>query len=172
MRSAIFYLAPIIFQQLPDWQTCNRIALYLATDGEIDTGPLARLVLAAGKALYLPVIQADRRLLFARWDGTADTLVANKYGIGEPGADSERVLAADLDCIALPLVAWSPDGTRLGMGGGYYDRTLADADAALVKIGLGYELQRQDILPGEDWDIKMDFVATEAGLYPCASEER
>ncbi|WP_066057250.1 5-formyltetrahydrofolate cyclo-ligase [Halioglobus sp. HI00S01] len=152
--------------QLPDWHLLQRIGLYLAADGEIDPSLLAEQLLTEGKQVYLPVIQDDKTLQFGRWQGSADELIANRYGISEPRPESTRAATVTLDCICLPLVAWSETGKRLGMGGGYYDRTLADLSGPL-RVGLGYEMQREDALPGDAWDVDLDFVATEAALYRC-----
>lgn len=155
--------------RLPEWQTFHSIALYLATDGEIETSVISELALAAGKGVYLPVVAQGGTLEFARWSGTSEGTQLNQYGIREPDAHSPRIATEALDCICLPLVGWSTNGSRLGMGGGYYDRTLADA-AGTIKIGLGFELQRQDTLPRESWDVRLDFVATETNLYSCKEQ--
>ncbi len=151
-------------KSLPQWQDATRIALYLSQDGEVDTGPVADLARSEDKALYLPVLAADQHMDFARWE-TGAVLVPNRYGIPEPSAEVPRVSAAELDVICLPLVAWTPAGDRLGMGGGYYDRTLAGA--AALKVGLAYELQQRDVLPREAWDVGLNFVATESALHKC-----
>jgi 5-formyltetrahydrofolate cyclo-ligase len=74
-----------------------------------------------------------------------------------------------LDIILLPLVAWDTQGHRLGMGGGYYDRSLAGVQN-VIKVGLALELQKVEALVTEPWDIRMDFVATENGLIQCQGE--
>ncbi|QFU77504.1 5-formyltetrahydrofolate cyclo-ligase [Halioglobus maricola] len=155
--------------RLPGWQSFQGIALYLATDGEIDTSAISELVLAAGKRLYLPVVAEGGTLEFARWGGTTKGTQLNRYGIREPDTHSPRIATEALDCICLPLVGWSTDGSRLGMGGGYYDRTLANATGP-IKTGLGFELQRQETLPRESWDVRLDFVATETNLYSCKEQ--
>ena len=151
-------------KNLPQWQGATRIALYLSQDGEVDTGPVAKLARSENKALYLPVLAQDQHMDFARWESGA-VLVPNRYGIPEPSAEVPRVSTAELDLVCLPLVAWTQAGDRLGMGGGYYDRTLAGA--AALKVGLAYELQQRAELPREAWDIGLNFVATESALHKC-----
>ena len=149
----------------PHWTGARRVALYIANDSEMDTAPLAALCRDAGKLLYLPVMQADKTLSFAAWD--ADTaLLRNSYGIDEPPASAARVAAADLDIIVLPLVGWDRQGTRLGMGGGYYDRSLAGVSGPVL-AGLAYAMQESAGLPRDQSDVPLDIVVTEDGVHCC-----
>jgi 5-formyltetrahydrofolate cyclo-ligase len=133
----------------------------------MDTGPLAMDCRAQGKSLYLPVIRDDLSLQFALWVEDQD-LVTNRFGIPEPGEGSPRIGAADLDIVFMPLVGWDPVGHRLGMGGGFYDRTLAGVQGP-VRVGLAYDCQRSERIPPEPWDISMAFVVTETALYRCGA---
>jgi len=151
--------------QLPGWPGARRIALYLAADGEIDTAPLGELGRKQGKQLYLPVIEADNHLNFATWL-PGSTLSANRFGIPEPPGDAKRCAITSLDIIFLPLVGWDVQGGRLGMGGGFYDRTLDGVSGPLL-VGLAHTNQQVDRIPREDWDIPLDFIATDTALYCC-----
>jgi 5-formyltetrahydrofolate cyclo-ligase len=151
--------------RIPDWPGAQRIALYLAADGEIDPGPLGALAHTQGKQLFLPVIKSDNSLSFAAWL-TRDSLLVNRYGIPEPPAHARRCPVADLDIIFLPLVGWDAQGGRLGMGGGFYDRSLSGVTDPLL-VGLAHSSQQVDCIPREDWDISLDFIATEASLHCC-----
>lgn len=154
---------------LPHWAQLSNVAIYLATDCEADPQPLARRALEQGKHLFLPVIQAKRTLQFARWE-PGDSLIKNTFGIGEPAAHIQRVTAATMDLICLPLVGWSSAGTRLGMGGGFYDRTLTSASDT-IRLGLGYNCQHSADIPREHWDVGLHWVATESGLHQCSSTD-
>lgn len=151
--------------QLPHWSDASRIALYMACDGEIDTAPLIAGCLSAGKNVFLPVIRSQNLLEFAAWR-EGDTLVANRYGIPEPGPEAQRCTTAALDIIALPLVAWDQLGGRLGMGAGFYDRALAGTRGSLL-VGLAHSLQELPEVPRDDWDVPLDFVVTEVALHCC-----
>ena len=150
---------------IPDWPGAQRIALYLAADGEIDPGPLGALAHTQGKQLFLPVIKPDNSLSFAAWL-TQDSLLVNRYGIPEPPAHARRCPATDLDIIFLPLVGWDARGGRLGMGGGFYDRSLSGVTGPLL-VGLAHSSQQVDRIPRDNWDISLDFIATEASLHCC-----
>lgn len=150
---------------LPQLAQVARCAFYLAADGEIETSFLADHCRRAGHTLYLPVIQADNSLEFALWEpGT--TLATNRYGIGEPPCTAPRLLTRDLDIVFLPLVGWDRQGRRLGMGGGFYDRSLAGVSGPVL-VGLAHDCQEVAEIPGDEWDVKLDYVATPGRLLRC-----
>ena len=148
---------------LPIWTNAQYIALYLAADGEIDTRPLEKLARNLGKQLFLPVISGDDLLSFARWNAD-DSLANNRYNIPEPPAEATRCPVSDLDIIFLPLVGWDLSGGRLGMGGGFYDRTLSGTSGPVL-VGLAHEMQQVEKVPQETWDVALDYIATDAALY-------
>jgi 5-formyltetrahydrofolate cyclo-ligase len=150
---------------LPHWATAQRIALYLASDGEIGTSELASIARKQGKQLFLPTLGTEGRLAFARWD-TDMRLSVNRYNIPEPPVGTECCPVSELDVIFLPVVGWDMRGGRLGMGGGYYDRTLAGIIGPVL-VGLAHACQQVDHIPSDSWDIVLDYVATDAGLYRC-----
>ncbi len=155
--------------KLPQWHAVARVALYYAADGEVETDAIARLCRAQGKLTYLPVVLPEKLLAFSRWHENG-VLQANRFGIPEPPADAERCAVAELDVVLLPLVGWDRNGTRLGMGGGFYDRTLADKPQNKpLLVGLGYGQQEVAELPRQSWDVCLDFVITERGLHSVGS---
>ncbi len=148
---------------LPTWTTAQRIALYLAVDGEIDTRPLEQQARLLGKLLFLPAINEDNSLRFVSWHAD-DSLSTNRYNIPEPPTTAMSCPAAKLDIIFLPLVGWDLRGRRLGMGGGFYDRTLSGVAAPLL-VGLAHENQQIAEIPQDSWDVVMDYIATDTALY-------
>ncbi len=149
----------------------RRVAAYLAVGGELDPGPLIERAWALGKTVYLPVLDPlQPRLWFARYR-PGDALAYNRFGIPEPTAgDRRRLPPWALDLVLAPLVAFDAAGTRLGMGGGYYDRTFGYLRARRRwrkphLVGLAYEFQRVPELPRRPWDVALDGCATEHALY-------
>jgi 5-formyltetrahydrofolate cyclo-ligase len=150
----------------------HRIAFYLASRGEIDPHPLMRQALKAGKQVYLPVLRnrPSSALWFARYR-QGDHLCHNRFQIPEPAMHRHRlVMPWSLDMVFVPLVAFDRSGNRLGMGGGYYDRTFAFKHhrshwTGPKLIGLAHEFQRVDQLPVQSWDIPLDSVITEQAIY-------
>ncbi len=144
----------------------THIALYLQQDGELDPYPTIEALWALHKQVYLPVIEKHRnQLKFAAYHPGSEMRL-NRFGIAEPSV-TEFFPIGDIDIVCLPLVAFTEQGQRLGMGGGFYDRTLEKYanNTNLKKIGLAYEFQKQPQLPTETWDQSMDMIVTEKKIY-------
>ncbi len=150
--------------RLPPWADAQHIGVYQAADGEVDTTALAAAMRAGGKTPYLPVVEG-KRLRFAQWRSD-DALTANRFGIGEPHTGLARCDAQALDILCLPVVAWDRSGARLGMGGGYYDRTLEREPRPLL-VGLAHSCQEIETLPRDAWDVALDWVVTESECLRC-----
>ncbi len=154
------------------FQKSRRIALYLPADGEMDTRLILQAVMAQKKRCYLPVLRPGncRRLWFAPYR-PGERLYSNRFGIPEPDIHYHQLISPwGLDLMLLPLVAFDPEGSRLGMGGGFYDRTLSYL--RLRKhwrtpklIGIAHELQKMEFLSRQEWDIPLDGVITEHTFY-------
>jgi 5-formyltetrahydrofolate cyclo-ligase len=150
----------------------RRVAVYLAHDHEADPHEVVGLARRHRCELYLPAITDYRRLRmeFVRYPSGA-RLHPNRYGIGEPErGGTRRIRARDLDLILVPLVAVDARGTRLGSGVGFYDRRLHHLRAGRrwrrpKLIGLAYEFQRVPRLAAQPWDVPLDAVVTERGLF-------
>jgi len=158
------------------FRNSRRIAAYLAADGEMDPLPLMETAWERGKSIYLPVLVpfGHNRLWFAPYR-PGDRLMSNCYGIDEPRiVHRGRVPATALDLVLAPLVAFDAHGNRLGMGGGYYDRSFGFLQRRQHwhkprLLGLAYDFQRVQALPAQAWDVPLAAVATDAGLYPDAT---
>lgn len=158
--------------RLPAFLYSQRIAFYLANDGEIDPEMAMGIAEAAGKDCYLPVLHPlkQNRLYFAR-HRHGDKLVINRFGIQEPPLRGRQIVPPmAIDLILLPLVAFDRQGNRLGMGGGFYDRTLASQHRFTRLIGLAQSCQETDSITQQPWDIPLQAVVTERDIiYPCQS---
>lgn len=153
---------------LPLWPEARWIAGYWPNDGEVDPRPLLTAARDAGKRVCLPVLASGNNLHFHEW--SSDTvLLPNRLGIPEPPDTSRALPAETLDILLMPLVGWSRDGTRLGMGGGFYDRSLAGIRGPL-KVGLAFVCQEVGQLSAQPWDIPMDYVVTETALHDCRGQ--
>jgi len=150
----------------------RRLAAYRATDGELDPGPLLRLAQARHKQCHLPVLRPHPKpkLWFVRYR-PGDPLVPNHYGIPEPSLRNGKIhLPWALDLLLLPLVGFDADCNRLGMGGGYYDQTLAYLSARghwrrPLLVGLAHECQKVEHLEARPWDVQLDMIVTEERIY-------
>jgi 5-formyltetrahydrofolate cyclo-ligase len=146
----------------------DRIAFYLSQDGEIDLLPLMIHCYKLGKQCFLPVLDSTREniLIFAEW-GPDRVMSTNKYGIAEPVVPVQQLLSAsDMELIFMPLVAFDASGHRLGMGGGYYDRSLSiclnneNSAAKPFLVATGHDIQYVAQLPHDPWDIIPDITIT------------
>ena len=158
--------------QHPRFRRARHIALYLPNDGEIDPRLLLQAAQRRGKATYLPVLNPwpRTRMVFQRIK-PGERLRRNRFGIFEPvirTARQRRVWALDL--LLMPLVGFDGNGGRLGMGGGFYDRSLAyramrKKSHKPTLLGLAHECQRVDRLPLESWDVALQATVTDQGWY-------
>ena len=154
------------------FRASKRIAFYLPNDGELDLTPLMQRAWAMKKMCYLPVLNtltADQ-LRFAPYHQNSP-LQMNCFGIPEPHVSEQHLVRAySLDLILLPLVAFDMHGNRLGMGGGFYDRTLAYLRHRHYWhkphiYGAAYEFQKIDTLSRQLWDIPLHGIVTEKYSY-------
>ena len=154
---------------LPDITNASSIACYLPNDGEVDLRPFMHACwkLNNASALYtsLPVLHpvCKGHLLFLRYSEKTPMRV-NKYNIEEPVLACPDVIPTfHHQVILMPLVGFDASGNRLGMGGGYYDRTLASIQAQIIKpklIGIAHDCQQVDQLPVQHWDIPVNAILT------------
>lgn len=153
------------------WRNSQHIALYLANDGEINPGLLIEQANFMGKQLYLPILAPLKNsLYFAPFD-TTQRLTLNRFNIAEPACHPSRWKTAwQLDLLLLPLVAFDVQGNRMGMGGGFYDRTLAYLQHRRfwkkpALVGAAHEIQKVAQLDAQSWDIPLDYIITEKHCY-------
>lgn len=143
------------------------IAVYFTNDAEIDTAPLIHALWQQGKQLVLPVLHLFQPgyLYFQQYTPTTE-LRSNRFGIAEPVPDvSELVPLAEIDLVLMPLVAFDKAGHRLGMGGGFYDRTLANCPPTTALMGLAHQGQQLAEVPSAAWDVPLPFVATDQQIW-------
>ena len=153
---------------LKEYQRGQHIAAYWAVNGEIGLDPVIEHALEQGKNIYLPILD-EIDLRFAPY--TKDTpLRTNRFRLSEPDVSDEAMQnPRQLDLVLAPLVVFDPACNRIGMGGGYYDRTFefrrtSDATSPAL-IGVAHEIQRIEQLQPEPWDVQLDAVVTDQHIY-------
>lgn len=154
----------------PAYERAERLMVYFSVGKEVSTLPVIAHALAFGKRVALPRCAGGGKMnaLFVDPDGLSG-LVPSRFGIPEPG-EGEIADPASFDLILVPALAFSRDGTRLGRGGGYYDRYLARAGG--FTMGLCRGKLFYGALPGESHDIRVDCVVTEAGAFAAGRSEK
>lgn len=129
------------------YQKAKTLATYLSMDKEVDTSYLIEKALRDGKRVYVPKILPGRQMVFLPYD--AATLVRSSFGLFEP-SQGQGIEKPDLDLIHVPGVAWNKKGYRIGFGGGYYDRFLADYSGNTISTL--YDFQVRDFV-AEEFDV-------------------
>ncbi|WP_447893247.1 5-formyltetrahydrofolate cyclo-ligase [Pseudomonas marginalis] len=158
--------------QHPLFRRAKHISLYLPTDGEIDPRLLLRAAQRRGKVTYLPVLSAWPRtkMVFQRVR-PGEKLLPNRFRILEPRVNAKRQRKVwTLDLVLLPLVGFDDAGGRLGMGGGFYDRSLAylarRQDWRKPRLlGLAHECQKVERLAQASWDVPLAGTVTDKQWY-------
>ncbi|MBY5268721.1 5-formyltetrahydrofolate cyclo-ligase [Spiribacter salinus] len=162
-------------QHLPIWRRARVVGLFLSGDGEIETTALIHAAHQAGKHVALPVIRPPRgqrgrravlqqgALVFRDYQ-PGDALRPGWLGIPEPIRTNRRVIPLNtLDLLLMPLVGFDDQGHRLGMGGGFYDRTLAERTRFRRPrlVGIAHACQQVSALPSEPWDQPLEACVTD-----------
>jgi 5-formyltetrahydrofolate cyclo-ligase len=140
------------------------VSFYWPMGDEADPRALANALAARGHTLALPVVAAKKSPLHFREWREGDALVVHPFGMHEPAAKARQVTP---DVLLVPLLAFDAQGTRLGYGGGFYDRTLASL-ASKRAIGIAFAGQEMDALPSHAHDHPLDMVVTELGVRAFA----
>jgi len=150
--------------------SANSVALYLSNDGELELQLFIHWCWQNKKEVYLPVVHpfSKGHLLFLKYQSDTSMNISD-LGIREPKLDVRLIKhASEMDVILTPLVAFDASGNRLGMGGGFYDRTLAaclqPSKRHNIKppypIGIAHDCQQVEHLPIEHWDIPLPEIIT------------
>lgn len=158
--------------KLRQYLNARRVAGFFGSKGELDPMPLLHSAAYAGRECYLPVLHPFKSgcLWFCRWI-PGEPLRLNRYGIPEPSTPSRHVIAArHLDLVIVPLLGFDTAGHRIGMGGGYYDRTLSFKRYRSVirkpyLLGFAHEVQRVENIAPAPWDVTLDAIVTNEALY-------
>jgi 5-formyltetrahydrofolate cyclo-ligase len=148
----------------------RHIAFYWPMAAEVDLRELLGAALREGKRCYLPVLRPGGRLWFVRYR-SGDALHPSHYGIPEPHFRARDALApALLDLVCVPLAGFDRSGTRLGMGGGYYDRSFSFLCGGRRKprlVGVAFACQELAHIAREPWDVPLLGVVTEREEIRC-----
>lgn len=147
---------------LKAYQEARRILMYLAMPGEADLDPLIRRALADGKEVYVPVCLPEKQMEAGRLLDM-EHFVKGPYGLRDLPKGYSTISPEEIDLVLVPGVAGSPDGTRLGMGAGYYDRYLSKVPYEKRVLVL-WDFQVVEELPSEPFDQFMAAIVTDTDI--------
>ncbi len=157
----------------PQFINSHKIGLYLDAFGEVPTRALIELCFQLRKTVYLPVVHFKNKPLawaqITRHQWLSQRMTRHRFGMKQP-FKQRGISVKSLDYLFMPLVAFDHQGHRLGMGGGFYDRTLAHCASTHkhrklkpskpIRVGLAYDFQRVETIQSNDWDISIHAIVT------------
>lgn len=153
---------------LPEYGQAGTVFCFVGTHTEIDTVPILEDAWKRGKRVCVPKCVGKGIMNAYRISGM-DDLETGSYGILEPGEEADMIPPGEIDLALVPCLSCSRDGKRLGYGGGYYDRYLSQT-AAPKAVLCRSRVMRENI-PVDRYDVQMDMVICEAGMFTCKGWE-
>ena len=145
-------------------QKARTVFAYAAMEDEVQTEPLIASLLDRGKRVAIPLV-IGKRAMEAALVPSMDAMETGAYGILTVRAERREILAPqEIDCVIVPGVAFGLDGSRLGMGGGYYDAFLPRAERA-VRVAAAFQCQISEDIPSLPYDCGVDWIVTEQGVF-------
>jgi 5-formyltetrahydrofolate cyclo-ligase len=152
-------------QKFANFKNGQKIGLYLPNDGEIDTKYIQNFLKNRGFSIYLPILVV-KSLKFAK---VGKNFRKNRFGIDEP-ISTQILNANQLNTLFMPLVGFDQFKNRIGMGGGFYDRTLSfkkrQQNYKNPKLyGLAFDCQEVAKLNAKPWDVPLDVIITPSKIY-------
>lgn len=156
-------------RQLHIWPSAKHVAVFAALNDEVDVSALWTED-AKSRNYYLPIMRSDSSLSFANF--TPDTPMKTRvFGIQEPvHTPAEIIDTKKLDIVVTPLAAFDQHANRIGMGGGYYDRSFAFVRNPTINkrpylVGVAFEVQKIEQVRCNSWDVSLDAIITEKQVY-------
>ena len=146
----------------------EHIAAYTAVNGEISLEPVISFALKQGKKVYLPNLDQQSLRFAPFFEG--QKMRVNKFRIPEPDVEADEMRSPrDLDLVLVPLAVFDAFRNRIGMGGGFYDRSFEfrhlQSETKPVLMGVAHELQRVERIEPQSWDVRLDMVISDFAIY-------
>ena len=157
-----------VFKQLKkfiDFEKINDVASFASIRSEISTTQLNNKIFELNRTLSFPVIKNNSQELIFKKVNFNESLNIGKFKIPEPKNQNEEILP---QLFFVPCLGFDLHGYRIGYGGGFYDRTFAKLRKLNLKfyaVGFAFDEQKENLIPKEKFDYKLDFVLTEKQLY-------
>lgn len=160
-RSRLSDLAAERFLALPELRSAGTVGCYASVGGEVETTLLMRGLLARGVKVAVPVLEGGGMRFVRLQHAWALAPAEGPRKVPEPRQPWEDVDGDALDAVVVPGLRFGRDGSRLGQGGGYFDRFLG-AHVRARRVGLAFEAQVVETVETEAHDVGMDVLVTEA----------
>jgi len=165
------YAACMLLTGLPEFRNADVVMLYLPIPQEVDPAEVALHAWQQEKTVLAPKVNWDQRhMLAVRIQSLSDDVVTGRYGVPEP-AEGPVWPVQDIDFIIVLALAYDRSGARLGRGGGFYDRFLAEPGMRAITCGLSFAEQLVNELPADKHDRPMDILVTNKEVLRFVSLE-
>jgi len=152
---------------LDEFKNASVIFLFASFRTEVDTAELIKASLSAGKHVVLPKVKKDTQELLLYEITDFGQLSPGYMNIPEPVVQDVQMSINDVELVIIPGAGFDISGSRIGFGGGYYDRLLAGLQKPVPVIAPAYEEQVVDSLPSEPHDIRVQMIVTDSRLIRC-----
>lgn len=152
------------------WQQARVISSYLAIGSEVRNAALIEKAISQGITVALPCTDMQRRCLTLHAVTDLAELREGPFCLLEPSRDAREIFPTEVDLFIVPGMAFDARGNRLGYGAGFYDRLLTNTTAPRLALAFGQQIIPN--VPNDDWDIPLDFIATEDGIIDCKMARR
>jgi 5-formyltetrahydrofolate cyclo-ligase len=154
-----------------EFQTADKILIYLSKDGEAGTDNLLGRAFELGKWVCVPVVDREKdELRVSELPGPEIDFRLGPFGVREPADEDLNFVPSDqIDLVVVPGLAFDRRGGRIGYGKGYYDRLLSRLDLRVPRIALAFDFQILDAVPQDESDIQVDIIITEKSTMDCSN---
>jgi 5-formyltetrahydrofolate cyclo-ligase len=156
---------------LDEFKNASVIFFFASFRTEVDTTELIKTSLSAEKRVVLPKVEKDRQELLLYEIRDFGELSPGYMDIPEPPVRERRMSINDVDLVIIPGAGFDISGSRIGYGGGYYDRLLAGLQKTVPVIAPAFEEQVVDALPSEPHDIRVQMIVTDSRLIRCTPHQ-
>jgi 5-formyltetrahydrofolate cyclo-ligase len=148
---------------LPEYAKAKIVACYVNMGSEVQTRPLIKNALGAGKKVLVPVTKKNGRELIFSEIPSLHELAPGAFGIMEPNPNKRKLKdVTTSDLLIVPGVVWDIYGYRLGWGRGYFDGVLKKLGKNTLPVGLSFDLQLVESVPREQFDLPVKILVTES----------
>ena len=153
-----------------EFQTADRILIYLSKDGEVGTDHLLGRAFELGKRVCVPVVdRGNDEIRISELPGPEIGFRLGAFGVREPAEGDLNFVSPDqIDLVVVPGLAFDRRGGRIGYGKGYYDGLLTQLRSRVPRIALAFEFQVLDTVPQDENDIQVDTIITEKNTMNCS----
>ncbi|MGI6113438.1 MAG: 5-formyltetrahydrofolate cyclo-ligase [Mahellales bacterium] len=153
------------FINLDQAKGSSTIMIFLSFGSEVITDNIIEWAWQTNKKVAVPICRPKTREMVPSIIDSFDQVKPGYFGIRQPKEELVRPIDKnEIDLIVVPSVAFDKNGYRVGYGGGYYDRFLADIKKDVPKIGIAFDCQVVSRVPTDEYDIPVDLIVTNNGI--------